>query len=194
MKHDEHTIGPDDPRLTAYALGELEGDEAARIEALLATDEAARRAVAELRELGAVLRDELAGERAGALHAEQRARLLSGRRTGRGELAPARRTPNRLRAGALVGVAAAAVLALYGLWREPAPDATRDRVEPFTYSLFGEDARVAKGDAPRPLASEASGVAPTASPASPDAEASAGEGRWGQRGIGVGRPRSRPRA
>ncbi len=45
----ETKLSPDDPRLTAYALGELEGDERAAIEAALQTDAAARAAVDEIR-------------------------------------------------------------------------------------------------------------------------------------------------
>ena len=50
-----HDAGRDDPRLTAYALGELDGQEhaaaRAEIEALLATDAKARDEVARIREL-----------------------------------------------------------------------------------------------------------------------------------------------
>ncbi|MCZ6598490.1 MAG: VWA domain-containing protein [Planctomycetota bacterium] len=55
----------DDPRLTAYALGELEESEAAEVEALLAGDEAARRTVADVRRLGERLRAELGSEASG---------------------------------------------------------------------------------------------------------------------------------
>ena len=42
-------ISPDDPRLTAFALGELEGEELAAVEAALRDDPAARAAVDEIR-------------------------------------------------------------------------------------------------------------------------------------------------
>ncbi len=50
----------DDPRLTAYAFGELEGEERAAFEAQIAGDDAAQAIVAELRALGATLEKELA--------------------------------------------------------------------------------------------------------------------------------------
>jgi Ca-activated chloride channel homolog len=37
---DSNRLHPDDPRLTAYALGELEGDEAAQVAAAIAADPA----------------------------------------------------------------------------------------------------------------------------------------------------------
>jgi hypothetical protein len=52
----------DDPRLTAFALGELEGEECARIEAFLAENEPARWFVAELRVTAALLNEGLCGE------------------------------------------------------------------------------------------------------------------------------------
>ena len=53
---------PDDPKLTAYALGELEGDEHAAVEAALHHDPAARTAVEEIRAMGTQLEAALAGE------------------------------------------------------------------------------------------------------------------------------------
>ena len=56
----------DDPKLTAYALGELDGvekaEEKAEVEAWLAESKALRRAVEELRFLGQQLRDAYAQE------------------------------------------------------------------------------------------------------------------------------------
>jgi len=52
----------DDPRLTAYALGELEGREREAMEELLKTDEAARQAVEEIRAMAEVLNAGLAEE------------------------------------------------------------------------------------------------------------------------------------
>ncbi|MFA5057835.1 MAG: von Willebrand factor type A domain-containing protein [Opitutaceae bacterium] len=50
MNHFEQTrLNPDDPRLTAYALGELEDDERVRIEAAVAADPALQAAVQEIR-------------------------------------------------------------------------------------------------------------------------------------------------
>jgi len=61
----------DDPRLTAYALGELGGEEARELEAQISGDEAAQALVAELRTLGEALEQGLAGESAPALKPEQ---------------------------------------------------------------------------------------------------------------------------
>jgi len=55
-------LEPDDPRLTAYALGELERDEAAQVAAAIAADPALQAAVAEIRAT--------AGQLAAALEAE----------------------------------------------------------------------------------------------------------------------------
>jgi hypothetical protein len=53
---------PDDPNLTAYALGELEGEERAAVEAQVAHSEEARRIVDETRAAAFVLSDELRKE------------------------------------------------------------------------------------------------------------------------------------
>ena len=55
----------DDPQLTAYALGELEGDERASVEARLRSDAAARAVVEEIRAAAATLERALSGEAAG---------------------------------------------------------------------------------------------------------------------------------
>jgi hypothetical protein len=54
----------DDPKLTAYALGELEGEERAAVEAALVRDPALRAAVDDIRAMGANLEAALAGEAA----------------------------------------------------------------------------------------------------------------------------------
>lgn len=69
---DLHLTPTDDAELTAYALGELDADAAAAVEQRLATDEAARRHVEELRETAALLRTELAAEVSPGLATEQR--------------------------------------------------------------------------------------------------------------------------
>src|SRR5947209_20629881 len=67
----------DDPRLTAYALGELEPPERAEVEALLQNDPAAAQEVAEMRELAAVVRRHLSTEEAPPLAPQQRDDILS---------------------------------------------------------------------------------------------------------------------
>jgi Ca-activated chloride channel homolog len=59
-----HMILSDDPKLTAYALGELQGQERAAIEAALHDDPAARAAVEQIRALAAQLSGALAQEAA----------------------------------------------------------------------------------------------------------------------------------
>ena len=56
------TIFPADPRITAYAFGELEGDELTRVEAAVNADPALRAAVAELRGFGGQLTTALGDE------------------------------------------------------------------------------------------------------------------------------------
>jgi anti-sigma factor RsiW len=58
----ETKLSPDDPRLTAYALGELEGDGRAAVEAILKTDAAARAAVDEIRATAQQIEAALAAE------------------------------------------------------------------------------------------------------------------------------------
>src|SRR4051794_7362510 len=53
------TFDANDPRLTAYALGELEGAELAEIEAMLAASPEGRRFVAETRETARLLTAQL---------------------------------------------------------------------------------------------------------------------------------------
>ncbi|HUJ09063.1 MAG TPA: von Willebrand factor type A domain-containing protein, partial [Verrucomicrobiae bacterium] len=55
-------IDPNDPRLTAYALGELDAAERAEIEAWLKGDEAARREIETIRRAAGVLTEELKAE------------------------------------------------------------------------------------------------------------------------------------
>ena len=63
-------LTPDDPQLTAYALGELDPAERAAVETALARSPECRRAVAELRALSAELTTELAREAAGTFVAQ----------------------------------------------------------------------------------------------------------------------------
>jgi Ca-activated chloride channel homolog len=55
-------ISPDDPRLTAFALGELEGEDLAAVEAALRDDPAARAAVAEIQAAASQLEAALGAE------------------------------------------------------------------------------------------------------------------------------------
>lgn len=71
------TIDPDDPRLTAYALGELDAAERQAIEAALAQDERARHVVDEVRALARLLSDQLHTEPRIGLTEAQRSSILA---------------------------------------------------------------------------------------------------------------------
>jgi Ca-activated chloride channel family protein len=66
------TFDPDDPRLTAFALGELEGDERSAVESQLADHPEARAAVEEVRALARLLTEGLRAEPAPGLSDAQR--------------------------------------------------------------------------------------------------------------------------
>jgi hypothetical protein len=66
-----------DPKLTAYALGELTGAEQASVEAVLATSPEARHEVERVREIAAMLTQELRKEPLGALSQLQRIAIAS---------------------------------------------------------------------------------------------------------------------
>ncbi|MCH8243477.1 MAG: hypothetical protein IH897_12845, partial [Planctomycetes bacterium] len=62
----------DDPKLTAYVLGELDDNERAEVESLLKSSAEARSVVEEIRKTANLLETELAGETAFALSDDQR--------------------------------------------------------------------------------------------------------------------------
>src|SRR5439155_22415794 len=68
-------INPNDPKWTAYVLGELDLKERASIEELLETSAEARAFVEELPIATTMLKDELAGQSPVALNAGQRAAI-----------------------------------------------------------------------------------------------------------------------
>ncbi len=65
-------ITPDDPKLTAYALDELDPAERAEVEAFLKTSDEARREVEDIRRMSQLLTHELRGEACPMLSAEQK--------------------------------------------------------------------------------------------------------------------------
>jgi Ca-activated chloride channel family protein len=134
---------PEDPRLSAYAFGELEGAERAEIEALLASDAQARAFVEELRATGAELERELAGEPKLELSSVQRAAIASAATEPahpRLRLLPSLRTFGALAAAA--GVVAAGIVG-YGVWKKGNTESTRDA------KLGLDDSLVASVEAPR---------------------------------------------
>lgn len=107
-------LSPDDPRLTAYLLGELPPEEAASIRHAIAADPALGLAVAELEHVQRLLNHTLAPE-AAALLPRQRQAILNAARdadaTGKTTPFPPRRKPATVRTWA-VPLAAAALIAL----------------------------------------------------------------------------------
>ncbi len=77
----------DDPRLTAYALGELDGADAVEIEALMAANPDVQQFVDDVRSAASALESEYAAEPASALEEPQRERIkavaVAPKRTGR---------------------------------------------------------------------------------------------------------------
>lgn len=74
----ENTILPDDPRLTAYALDEMEPAERAEFEKLLQSDAGARQTVEEIRATAAVVAGALASEPLPVTVATQQAAVIPG--------------------------------------------------------------------------------------------------------------------
>jgi len=104
---------PDEARLTAYALGELDDDARAAVDAHLASNPTARRAVDEIRQVAGVLTDELAAEAVPQLTGEQRA-LIEAAASAPGRSKRRRRRPRALWTLWLVrsGVAAAILIVI----------------------------------------------------------------------------------
>ncbi len=100
-------IHPDDPKWTAYVLGELSDGECAEVERELESSAEAREIVDEIRMTTTLLKDELANEAPAALQVEQREAIVSPSRAGM-KLVPAWSIPRWV----LPGFAAAAVGAL----------------------------------------------------------------------------------
>ena len=125
------TFDPDDPRLTAYALGELEGDERATVEALLAESPDARHFVAETRALADLLAEQLGAEPSPGLAPEQKAAIeteLSRPTTGEpaGAVVPFRPLSSRV---VRYSLAATVLIALgagtLALWNHNRPNALK---------------------------------------------------------------------
>jgi len=104
------SFNPDDPRLTAFVLGELNDADRAAVEQLLEASPEARVFVDDLQETIGVLRDELSTEPAPALTDEQRSALhQAAELTSHGTPGTTRFEPSRAthrRRGVLLGMAA----------------------------------------------------------------------------------------
>jgi Ca-activated chloride channel family protein len=121
---------PDDPKLTAYALGELTGADRAEVEAALQHSPECRQAVEEIRQFAGALTKELKGEPCPTLSEAQRATVLSGATAlpAATEASPAtkvipfpRRTAYLATAAALAACLAVAMIWQFGLARQSKP-------------------------------------------------------------------------
>jgi len=92
----EPTIQPDDPRLTAYALGELDEAERLEVEQLLEHSPDSQTEVAAIRQTAELLGAELAGEPITTLTADQRAAIEQAAARSHQAPKPSRRWPRRL--------------------------------------------------------------------------------------------------
>ena len=109
-------LDPNDPRLTAYALGELDETEQAAIERDLLHSDAARQTVEEIRETAKLLKEDLSNEPGLQLSEAQRSsierKFQPGK--GRGLFAPSR----ALYAGGALLAAASLFLVVYLKWSD----------------------------------------------------------------------------
>ena len=120
--------GAEDPRLTAYALGELDGEEKRTFEMELLGDSSLRRQVEELRRIGTLLSRELSAEEAPELRDDQREALtVRARATAASGRSPTRRIGRRF--ASVSAIAASLVIGTaIAVWT------SQDGVAPFTYS------------------------------------------------------------
>src|SRR5476649_2770760 len=113
-------LTPDDPRLTAYALGELEGDEQAAVAAALAADPALQATVDEIRATAGRLEAALAAEPMPDLPvSDQRAAIVAGRDPWKLDGGPLRKLARFPQAYYIIGGLAAAVFAILVVRNEP---------------------------------------------------------------------------
>ncbi len=147
---ERHEFTLEDPRLTAYALGELDAGEARALEAAMSRDESLRRAVAEIRQTLTMIEDSgvFAGEEL-ALTTDQRTRVRRQPEAANTDAGPKRRVlvPGlRLWAPAL---AAAAVMALaFGLgWFDRAAPISRQNETGPARQVLADQAKVEAQDA-----------------------------------------------
>ena len=125
----DHGITEDDPLLTAYALGELDGEELARIEDALSRDQALRVSVDRIRVTCGAITEVLAHEPA-ALSSSS-AKLSAKKAVSQAENDFSKNTSRRTRSGALlqypglyfvVGGLSAACFAILSLLQAPVPE------------------------------------------------------------------------
>jgi len=130
----------EDPRLTAYALGELEGEERAAFEARIEGNPQALALIAELRALGGELETEFAAEAVTLLSTPQRAAIERAMESGSASGPRGFRLAPRL---VWIGLAAAGALTAAVLFqRETTPSVDQAS---FTYDISGEGGALGRG-------------------------------------------------
>ena len=187
MKTTEETlITVDDPRLTAYALGELEGDEAAAVAAAVAADPTLAAEVDAVRAFGAGLAAELAAEPAPALDAAARAAILTGGRAAAndeaGPVAPRRAWRGWLAAGLFLAAGTVAAVALSGPGADPARP---ENSIPQAGKPGGAAPAAAAVEGPKARGASVSAPVAEAAPAAPRGESGAVD----ERGVAAARSR-----
>lgn len=112
---------PDDPRFTAYALGELEAAEHAEVEALMRDHADARRLVDELQSLAQLLSDQLKQEPAPALLPTQIEQIASRATTAKPVIATLPAWSRMLRYGIAAGALTFVAGSSYIIWQQNRP-------------------------------------------------------------------------
>lgn len=143
-------MNPDDPRLTAYALGELDAAGRAEIEELLRKEPVIAAEVVATRQYAEILRVRLKNERAEPLHSGQRAEVLACAE--RAMRPRAHAFPRQitgwlsLAAGVVLGIGIALLFPALNSWKVP-PTSAGDRQ---SSPQDGSDVRVALAADPAP--------------------------------------------
>ncbi|MEP6664325.1 MAG: hypothetical protein ABJC04_11750 [Verrucomicrobiota bacterium] len=123
-------LTPDDPKLTAYALGELDKSEAEQIEREVQNNPELRQAIAEVRETAALLKRELSDEPTLSLTEMQKSDVLA--KTKPDNIIPF----PRQRIFKIIGIGAIAASLAFVLARQFGQDSKRATIAPHTNSEF----------------------------------------------------------
>ena len=147
----------DDSMLTAHAMGELAGADAAAVEARLADDPAAQAELNEIRQVADLLTAELRGEPAPPLAASQREAIIAGASTPATSADESKVIPWRLIAGLAAAAAAAVVVGIFAFG--PAKDGPETPIAGKPNPIKGGG-----GTAPDPMGSVSPKTQPAAIP------------------------------
>ncbi len=177
------TLDPNDPKLTAYALGELDDAEQAEVEAALRQSPELRRAVDEIRRTAALLSEHLQAEACPPLTAEQREAIFRQSEEPASPAAAAAEKPRRRRRIVLPLAAAASLLLAVGITLYAWPLLRGSRPAAESVAVLVDRSGPPAQMHPGPFASPAD-VGPV-SRAHSDSPDSAGEGPAAQVGVSV---------